>query len=178
MRRDDEQRIVARFEHAHHPIYRCVRIDSAHRFDERADDVVMLVAGFVVEQRRVGMWTPLRASRAIDASRPRFVRIVLGDHLERRQRASRVASCALWRLRESTSSSAASFIAPSPRCSSASARRRTATSLPSRADRGGNFATREQRGVHGELRIFRGRADERRSSRLRHAAEMRLAAPC
>ena len=49
----DEERVLARLEHAHHPVDRGVRVGAAHRLDERADDVVVLLAGLVVEERRL-----------------------------------------------------------------------------------------------------------------------------
>ena len=49
----DEQRILARLDHAHHPVQRRVGIAAAHALDERGDDVVVLLARAIVEQRLV-----------------------------------------------------------------------------------------------------------------------------
>ena len=54
-RRDDqaprhEQRVLAGFEHARHPVDGRVRVAAAHALDERRHDVVMLVAGLVIEK--------------------------------------------------------------------------------------------------------------------------------
>jgi len=46
----DEHRILAGVDHAHEPIQSGVGIGAAHALDERADRVVMLIAGAVVEE--------------------------------------------------------------------------------------------------------------------------------
>ncbi len=47
----DEERILAGLEHAHEPVDRRVGIAVAQALDERGDDVVVLLAGLVVEER-------------------------------------------------------------------------------------------------------------------------------
>ena len=87
----DEERVVARLEHAHHPVDGGVRVGPAHRLDERADDVVVLLAGLVVEERPVALGRGDRFERhAKRALAPRFE--VVDDELERRQGAPRVAA--------------------------------------------------------------------------------------
>ena len=45
-----EQRVLARLEHPRHPVHGSVGIAAAHAFDQRRDDVVMLVPRAVVQQ--------------------------------------------------------------------------------------------------------------------------------
>src|SRR5712692_6282410 len=46
----DEQWILAGLQHPRQPVHGSIRIAAAHAFDQRGDDVVVLVAGAVVEE--------------------------------------------------------------------------------------------------------------------------------
>jgi hypothetical protein len=47
----NKQRIFSGFDHPHHPIDRGVGIAAAHTFNKRRDDIVVLLATFIVQQR-------------------------------------------------------------------------------------------------------------------------------
>ena len=46
----DKQRIFTTRDHPGQPIHRAIRIAAAHGFDEGRNDVVMLLAGFIVKR--------------------------------------------------------------------------------------------------------------------------------
>ncbi len=94
----DEARLLARLQHARHPVDRGVRIGAAHALDERAHDAVVLVAGLVVEQRAL-------LQRLLDVLGADAYRLAspsasagpvaggqVGRHLERVEHAARVAA--------------------------------------------------------------------------------------
>ena len=137
MRREHEERVVARLEHAHHPVDRRVGIAAAHRLDERADDVVVLLAGLVVEERRGGS-RPRPRPRAVTLRLARRASSVVGHDLERRQRAPRVAAGRLGDGARARRRRPSRCCAPRP-CSSSRERapRGARRGRPPRAPRGG-----------------------------------------
>src|SRR5712691_10162685 len=64
---DDEQRVLAGFEHAHEPVNRRVRVAAAQTLDEGGNDVVVLFAALVIEQCLV--LSSLFEQRQVDVSR-------------------------------------------------------------------------------------------------------------
>jgi hypothetical protein len=64
----DEERVLARLEHAHHPVDRGVGVAAAQAFDERGDDVVVLLARLVVAER--ALLGGLLDERDVDRVRP------------------------------------------------------------------------------------------------------------
>ena len=173
----DEERVVARLEHAHHPVDRRVGIAAAHRLDERADDVVVLLAALVVEQRPVALGRRHRLERDVRAaaawrrgSRPR-ARAWTGPAARRpapRRAMARRASSSADRCR-----------APRPCSGSWSARRsRRARSPALQRLEAEDLAARQQRRVHREARVLGRRADRGRSSRPPREAGTHPAGPC
>src|SRR5438445_7134544 len=84
----DEERVLARLEHAHHPVDRRVRVAAAEALDERGDDVVVLLARLVVAERALlgGLLEEPEVEGA-GAARARQAR----GQLERVERDARVA---------------------------------------------------------------------------------------
>ena len=159
MRRDDEERIVAGLEHAHHPVDGGVGVAPAHRFDERADDVVVLLARLVVEERAVAL-RGRDVPRATRDARPGRLEPVRHD-LERRKGASRVAAAPFRAMARSASSSAV-------RSARAEAVRRVVERAPQELDEvvcrerleAEHLAPGEERCVHREARVLGRRPDE------------------
>ena len=86
----DVERVLARLQHARQPVQARVRVGVADRLVERADDVVVLLAGPVVQERlaREG----LLHGREVHAPRPVFLRGRVGHrHLQDVERGARVA---------------------------------------------------------------------------------------
>ena len=85
------QRVFARLQHTRKPVDRRVRVAVAHRFVQRRDDVVVLLAGFVVQKRLAAdalLQRLHRHGRLVALAVP-----VQNDHLQRSQRRSRVTVC-------------------------------------------------------------------------------------
>ncbi len=84
-----EQRVLARLEHASHPVDGCVGIAAAHALDQGRHDVVVLVARTVVQQVAL-------LQRVFDVlNRDRLVPCQRGCSLESVERHSRIAARAL-----------------------------------------------------------------------------------
>src|SRR2546422_599175 len=84
----DEQRVLARLEHAHHPVDRRVRVAAAETLDERGDDVVVLLARLVVAER--ALLRGLLEQPKVEGARAARARQARGQ-LERVERDARVA---------------------------------------------------------------------------------------
>ena len=87
----DIERVLARLEHAREPVDRSVRIRVAHGFVQGGDQVVVLLAGLVVQQRFFGDALLERIAR--DRDRAAVCIPVEHDHFERGQRSARVPVC-------------------------------------------------------------------------------------
>ena len=84
------QRILARLQHARQPVDCGVRIAVAHGFVQRGDQVVVLFAVLIVEQRFFGGALLERLARD-DGAAVRLKLAVQHHHLQRVQRRARVA---------------------------------------------------------------------------------------
>ena len=85
------QRVFARLQHTRKPVDRRVRVTVAHRFVQRRNDVVVLLAGFVVQKRLAAdalLQRLHRHGRLVALAVP-----VQNDHLQRPQCRSRIAVC-------------------------------------------------------------------------------------
>ena len=85
------ERVFTRFQHAREPVDRRVRVRVAHGFVQRRDQVVMLLAGLVVQQGLFGDALFERLGCDRDGVAVRIA--VEHDHFECGQRGARVAVC-------------------------------------------------------------------------------------
>ena len=161
----DEQRILARLEHAHQPVDRRVGIAAAHALDERGDDVVVLLAALVVEQRPLLRGLLERApGRCVRVRRAR-ARCAASSSVAERD--ARVALRVRERGTRARPARASSCARPRPRSASASARSTSVADRPRRrAARSTSTRVRDSSGGdHLERRVLGGRADEDRPCR-------------
>ncbi len=85
----DIQRILPRFQHARKPVHRRIRIGIPHGLVQRRDQIVVLLALLVIQQRLPG--SALLQCLLCDRDSPVLIDLTVQDnHLERRQRAARI----------------------------------------------------------------------------------------
>ena len=168
MRRAMKRAILAALEHRGEVVDGRVGIGAAHRLDERGGEVVVRVAGLVVDER------PL-ARRVLDVRlRERLARGLRGlrRELEDVQRGARVAAGARARSARRSSSGSSTPSAAAPRRDD-----RLEVLVRQRLELV-QLHPREQRRVDLEVRVLGRRADQRDQPLLDRRAAARPAAPC